>query len=68
MASVPEVVPDEHAFADEQRPVQVGGCVAGRRGQSDEQEGADAGEAAREQDLAPRRDQPGDGGCHGPLV
>ena len=64
VAAVPEVVPDVHALLDQERPVEMRRRVAGRGRERDEKRGAREGEAARDQDLAPRRDQAGDGGGH----
>ncbi len=64
MPAVPQVVPDENALLDEQRPVHVGRGIARRRRQGDEQSRADAGEAAREQHFTARGDESGDGGGH----
>ncbi len=52
--AVPEVVPDEHALPDEQRPVEVGRGVAGLRSQYDEKGCDGAGERAGKQRLPAR--------------
>jgi hypothetical protein len=62
VASVPEVVPDEYALLHEQRAVEMRGRVPCRRREGHEQQGADAGEAAREQGFAAGGDDADEGG------
>jgi hypothetical protein len=64
VAAVPEVVPDENTLPDEERPVEMRGRVAGRRGQSNEQRGAEARQCSREDLFAARHDESGNGGGH----